>query len=459
MPVGTPVLATAAVGATATSATTASFTPAAGDLLLAFAAARAAAAEIPTISDTLGNTWTQVDTSGTDFSNITAKLWYQVVEGSPAARTVTASSTGSTQVGLAIVSISGAGTDFSNFQIGTNGAGDPSVTMAAYAASSIALGFYAGNAGGSNPTIPTGYTSLSNSQIATNIRFAVAHDTTSPSTSMAWVGPSTDSICFGVEVKEAAAAGAHTLTANTAAVTLAGTSATLRVARKLAANAAGVTLTGSAATLRRGFALTANSRAASLTGASTSLRAARKLTANTNSVSLTGASATLTYTPAPTGYVLTANTAAISLSGASAALKLSRVVQAGTSPLSVQGQTATLWVSRLLSCSVASISLTGAAADLTYTPSTGDRVLTASAASITLTGSVANLIAGVAPPETRTVDVRDEDRLIAVLPEYRRASAVREDRTTAVEIENRAAAVEGETRILSVRAEARQEAA
>ncbi|MDX0572170.1 hypothetical protein GOD68_18240 [Sinorhizobium medicae] len=207
MAIGTPTLATPAVGATATSVATASFTPTVGNLLLAFAAARAAAAEIPTISDTLGNAWTQVDTSGTDFGNVAGRLWYQVVEGSPAARTVTASSTGATQVGLAIVSISGAGTDFSNFQIGTNGAGDPSVTMSAYAASSIALGFYAGNAGGSNPTVPAGYTSLTNSQIATNIRFAVAHDTTSPGTSMAWVGPSTDSLCFGVEIKEAAAGG------------------------------------------------------------------------------------------------------------------------------------------------------------------------------------------------------------------------------------------------------------
>lgn len=415
MPVGTPTLATPAVGATATSVTTASFTPTAGSLLLAFAAARAAAAEIPTISDTLGNTWTQVDPSGTDFSNITAKLWYRVVEGSPAARTVTASSTGATQVGLAIVSISGAGTDFSNFQIGTNGAGDPSVTMAAYAASSIALGFYAGNAGGSNPTVPTGYTSLTNSQIATNIRFAVAHDTTSPSTSMAWVGPSTDSICFGVEIKEATAAGAHTLTANTAAVTLIGASATLR--------------------------------------------AARKLTANTNSVSLTGTSATMTYTPAPTGYVLTANNAAISLSGASASLKFGRVVQAGTASLSVQGQSASLRASRLLSCSGAPIALTGASAGLTHTPSTGDRVLTASAGSITLTGSVANLIAGVAPPEARTITAREEDRSVAVLPEDRLASAVRESRTASVAGENRAATIEGETRTLSVRAEARQEAA
>ncbi|MDX1222703.1 hypothetical protein GOL85_13320 [Sinorhizobium medicae] len=324
MPVGTPVLAAPAVGATATSATTASFTPTAGNLLLAFAAARAAAAEIPTISDTLGNTWAQVDTSGTDFSNITAKLWYQVVEGSPAARTVTASSTGATQVGLAIVSISGAGTDFSNFQIGTNGAGDPSVTMSAYAASSIALGFYAGNAGGSNPTIPTGYTSLSNSQIATNIRFAVVHDTTSPSTSMAWVGPSTDSICFGVEIKEAAA-GAYTLTANTAAVTLAGTSATLRTERRLTANTAGITLTGSAATLRRGFGLTANSRAVSLTGASASARVARRLTANTNAVSVSGQQATLTYTPATGEYTLTADSRAITLTGSAATLTYSGV--------------------------------------------------------------------------------------------------------------------------------------
>jgi len=319
MAIGTPVLVTPAVGATATSVTTASFTPTAGNLLLAFATARPTAADIPTISDTLGNTWTQVGSSGTDFGNITAKLWYQVVESSPAARTVTASSTGSTQVGLAIVSISGAGTDFSNFQISTNAAGDPSVTMSAYAGTSAALGFYAGNAGGSNVTIPTGYTSLTNSQIATNIRFAVVYDTTSPSTTQTWTGVSTDSICFGVEIKEPAA-GAYTLTANTAAVTLTGTSATLRADRLLSANTAGVALTGSAAALRRGYSLTANSGSISLTGASASFRVSRRLAANTNAIAVSGQQATLTYTPSIGGYTLTADSRAVTLAGSAATL-------------------------------------------------------------------------------------------------------------------------------------------
>lgn len=296
MAIGTPVLVTPAVGATATSVTTASFTPTAGHLLLAFATARPTAADIPTISDTLGNTWTQVGSPGTDFGNITAKLWYQVVESSPAARTVTASSTGSTQVGLAIVAISGAGTDFSNFQANTNAAGDPSVTMSSYAGTSAALGFYAGNAGGSNVTIPTGYTSLTNSQIATNIRFAVVYDTTSPSTTQTWTGVSTDSICFGVEIKEPAA-GAYTLTANTAAVTLTGTSATLKADRRLSSNTAGVALTGSAATLRHGYTLAADSGSTSLTGSPVSLRVARRLTADTNDIAVSGQQATLTYAP------------------------------------------------------------------------------------------------------------------------------------------------------------------
>ncbi|RVH87748.1 hypothetical protein CN204_04245 [Sinorhizobium meliloti] len=251
MAIGTPVLATPAVGATATSVTTASFTPTAGDLLLAFATARPTAADIPTISDTLGNTWTQVGSSGTDFGNITAKLWYQIVESSPAARTVTASSTGSTQVGLAIVAISGAGTDFSNFQANTNAAGDPSVTMSAYAASSAALGFYAGNAGGSNVTIPTGYTSLTNSQIATNIRFAVVYDTSSPSTTQTWTGVSTDSICFGVEIKDATSG-----VSGSAAITEAGDTVSGSAAIALSSSAA-ITEAGDSATAAGALAITA----------------------------------------------------------------------------------------------------------------------------------------------------------------------------------------------------------
>jgi hypothetical protein len=212
LPLGTPALATAAVGNAATSVTTASFTPAEGDLLLAFTASRVAAAATPTISDSLGGTWTAVTGSPTDFNNIHASLYYQVVGASPAARTVTATSASATQIGLAVVSISGAGTDFSNFEIGTNGAGDPSVTMAAYNPSSLAMGFYAGNAGGSNPSSPTGFTNLVNTQIATNIRFQVSYDTSSPTTSLSWSGPSTDSIGMGLEVQEAAGGSEDNLT-------------------------------------------------------------------------------------------------------------------------------------------------------------------------------------------------------------------------------------------------------
>ncbi|PDT47324.1 hypothetical protein CO661_14170 [Sinorhizobium fredii] len=119
----------------------------------------------------------------------------------------------------------------------------------------------------------------------------------SPSTSLTWASTSTSAIGYALEIPEAAA-GTYTLTANTVAVTLTGSSATTKVDRNLSANTA--------------------------------------------AISLTGSSATLTYTPVPTGYVLTANTAAVSLSGASATLKVGRKVQTGSGSVSLQGGAATL---------------------------------------------------------------------------------------------------------------------
>ncbi|WP_158244109.1 hypothetical protein [Sinorhizobium medicae] len=203
MPVGTPALATPQAGATAASVTTASFTPTANALLIAFCAGRGSSATIPTISDSLGGTWTPIGT-GNDAGNVTGRLFYQVAGASPSAMTVTVNTTGGTQAAAGVIEVSGAGTDFSNYQVGINAAGDPSVTMGAYTAGSRVMVFGIGNAGAAW-TSPTGFTELFDSEVATNLRLVPSYNDSSASTSLSWVSAATDSIGFGLEIKEAAA--------------------------------------------------------------------------------------------------------------------------------------------------------------------------------------------------------------------------------------------------------------
>lgn len=204
MAIGTPSLL-ANVGATATSATTGSITPTANALVIALGTARTIASVAPTISDSLGGTWTLVTTSDIHSGAISGSLYYQVASASPSAMTVTATSTGATQTSVSVIEITGADTDFSNFQTNFNAAGDPSVTMAAFAGTSICIGFTAQNAG-TAPTGPNGYTSLFNSLDATNLRQSCFYDTSSPDTTLAWVSTGTDTIGYGWEIKESGAA-------------------------------------------------------------------------------------------------------------------------------------------------------------------------------------------------------------------------------------------------------------
>ncbi|WP_457659454.1 hypothetical protein [Sinorhizobium medicae] len=242
MPVGTPALATPQIGATAASVTTASFTPTANALLIAFCAGRGSSATIPTISDSLGGTWTALGT-GNDAGNVTGRLFYQVASASPSATTVTVT-TGGTQTAVGVIELIDAGTDFSNYQAGTNAAGDPSITMSAYSSGSRVMAFGIGNAGAAW-TSPTGFTELFDSEVATNLRMVPSYNDSSASTSLSWVSAATDSIGFGLEIKEAAAGAiSGTASITQAGDAVAGTSA-LRIASAASLSEEGDTLTAS----------------------------------------------------------------------------------------------------------------------------------------------------------------------------------------------------------------------
>ncbi|TSC69411.1 MAG: hypothetical protein G01um101456_190 [Parcubacteria group bacterium Gr01-1014_56] len=199
--IGTPVLrGTGGSLAVATTATT-TFTPSANDLLLAMVYARTGAATAPTISDDLGGIWAEISNSSVDAGNVVGRIFYQVIGASPAAMLVTGVSTGALQTAIAVVSVSGAGIDFSNFNRSTGTTGDATTTMAAYQATSIAIEFYASNAGGASSP-PSGFTELYDSALASNLRGSISYDMVAPTTTLIRANTGTDVILYGLEVKE-----------------------------------------------------------------------------------------------------------------------------------------------------------------------------------------------------------------------------------------------------------------
>lgn len=201
MPIGTPTTS-ATAGTSTASTTTASFTPTANALLIALCAARGASATIPTISDSQGGTWTPF-AAGIDQGFITSRLFWRQIGATPSAMTVTCQSTSPTQTSIAVIEITGASTDFSNFQSGSSGGGTTGVTMAAYQPGSIAVGFININAG-ANSTPPTDFTELFDSLLATNLRSAISYDMSNPTTSLSWTANVADTIVWAVEIKEPA---------------------------------------------------------------------------------------------------------------------------------------------------------------------------------------------------------------------------------------------------------------
>jgi len=195
-------------GAAATSFTSASFTPSANELLIAFMSARTSAAAIPSITDSLGNTWTLVP--GTNISGgaggIKGSMYYWQVGASPSAMTVTVTSAGAIGCSLLVVGYTGGDTDTSNVGVNSNAAGDPAPSApSAMATTSTGLAFSNQNAGAAPTATPSaqGYSSVVNSLPATNLRHTLFTDNASPAQSVSWVSTGTDSIGVLWELKEA----------------------------------------------------------------------------------------------------------------------------------------------------------------------------------------------------------------------------------------------------------------
>ena len=135
-------------------------------------------------------------------------MWTHVVTAA-SARTVSVVSTGASLAAVAIVAAANANnTNLSNFAVAYNAAGDPTVTMAAFAANSICIGFLIGNAGAAGSTPPVGYTELYDLLPATNLRLTVVKDESATGTALSWVSASGDSYCYGLEIREFVAAAA-----------------------------------------------------------------------------------------------------------------------------------------------------------------------------------------------------------------------------------------------------------
>lgn len=208
MAIGTPVDRGRAGGTT--SATTASFTPTAGSLLIALVSAKSGSLPSePGISDSLGGSWTKITDVDGPASNpfIVGALHYQVVGGSPAAMTVSATG-GATSTIVSVIEITGAGTDFSNIAVNANTAGDPSCTLSAPAGTSAVIGWAQGHLSNVITQVAT-YTELFDSTPvgATNHRVEFAYDLSSPASTLSWTSTNTNSVGVALEIKEPASGG------------------------------------------------------------------------------------------------------------------------------------------------------------------------------------------------------------------------------------------------------------
>jgi hypothetical protein len=192
-------------GISGVSVTTGSFTPSAGDVLIAFCVGRGSSALIPTISDSQGGTWEPIG-AGIDQGFVTARLFARKIGSTPSAMTATVNSGGGTQTGVMIYAFAGAGTNFTNFQSQSSLGTSHAVTMSPYAASSRVMTFMIINSGTAQAAPTGGFDEIHDTNLATNVRCQTAHASSAASTSIGWTSNNSDTICFAVEIKEPAVA-------------------------------------------------------------------------------------------------------------------------------------------------------------------------------------------------------------------------------------------------------------
>lgn len=207
MAIGTPIHR--GNGGGSTSAVTGSFTPTAGATLLAFVTGLRSTTlpANPTVSDSAGLTW--VERGAVDYNpganrRMKSRLFVATVGGSPSSMTVTGACSDGTETTVTVTEVTGVGSDFSNVITGTNSAGDPSGTLAAFSTGGVGIGFAAmQGSGGSTP--PSGYTELYDATISANgqsRRNTTVYDLTSPGTALSFSSSNTYSTMIGLELKE-----------------------------------------------------------------------------------------------------------------------------------------------------------------------------------------------------------------------------------------------------------------
>lgn len=166
MTVGTPVHR-GQNGGTGSTITTASFTPAAGSLILATYGRRhnSSMPAASTITDSTGRTWTPLSFSPATAptpdpgSGTRIRIGAAWAIATGVAMTVTASQVSGPKTGLIVTEIPGAFAGISNLASDEDASGDPTATMAApgSASLSLAFGMFTGNV---TISPPTGFTEL-----------------------------------------------------------------------------------------------------------------------------------------------------------------------------------------------------------------------------------------------------------------------------------------------------------
>ncbi len=244
-----------------------------------------------TISSSPSLTWVEVtsqlyDTSGDGgILRLRLQLWRANSTGASTTVTITPGATPPGQLGIQVVSISGAGEYIANVGWDTDTAGDPAPSMVqAPDAASTVLGFFGGTSA-ATATEPTNYTELNEffaHSVPTTRTFETVYDAGSAAQSATWSTTATFSFGFLVEIREpkilVAAAGSYGLT---------GTDVGLRAARRLIASGGSYSLTGADASLRFGRKLTASPGTYTITGTAAALRAGRRIVAEAGSYAIT----------------------------------------------------------------------------------------------------------------------------------------------------------------------------
>lgn len=172
--------------------------------------------------------------------------------------------------------------------------------------------------------------------------------------------PVQESVRVGL-VEEVSTGSPYTLQVDTAAVTLTGTSVTLKADRKLTVTTQAVTLTGSSVSLKIARKIAVTTAAVTATGTSVSLRAARRITVSTAAITATGSSVSLRR-----GYPLSVTTAAVTTSGTSAALRIARKLTVTSSAVTSTGSSVSLRTTRRIIVTSSPVTLSGTSVSLTY---------------------------------------------------------------------------------------------